>query len=380
MGYVHRLSGVLSMSLCAALGCGARTADTAPPSAEASSTEAARGTRAARLATILDELTHPPFGTGAALTVSIGSETETIVRGTLRRGGREVEDETPFNVASVSKLVTGAMVLSLVNEGRVDLDAPLSTYLPGVTLLPPDGDTPVEVTVRQLLAHRAGLPHHPPNFDPRDFGSEWTDPRLLSRMATAMSVRLVDEPGAYHYSNLGYALLAAILERVTEQSFQDVSREHLNRLGMRGATYWGPEVEERGAHGRVGEGESEQFNPPSWYGSRYALPFTGLWSSMPELHHFGRALVEAHHSPDATLHPMAGPIESDAEALGAVRRSRLGAPSIEHDGSGPGFLAWVIAIPERDVVLAVACNGGGESAAQGRRFFEITESLLDALR
>ncbi|MEZ4253559.1 MAG: hypothetical protein R3B99_35575 [Polyangiales bacterium] len=45
-----------------------------------------------------------------------------------------------------------------------------------------------------------------------------------------------------------------------------------------------------------------------------------------------------------------------------------------------GSWAWVVAIPERDVVLAVACNVRGESAAQGRRFFEITESLLDALR
>ena len=367
--------GALVLAL-SAQGCGGAPA-AAPARAETAPSPSAA--REDRLAAILDELTRPPFGTGAALTFSIASVQRTLVRGTLREGGPAVLPDTPFNLASVSKLVTGAIVLSLVEQGRIELDAHLSRYLPGVTLLAPDGATPVQVTIRELLAHRAGLPHQPGELDPSSFGSAWTDPQLLTRMASGLSVRLVDHPGAYHYSNMGYALLAALVEVVTGQSFADAARSHLDELGMQGATYWGPDVEARGAHGRITDAGGVHFNEPSWYGSRYALPFTGLWASMPDLRRFGRALIGASRTPESALYPMVRAIDSDAEALVAVRRTRLGAPSLEHDGSGPGFLAWVIAIPSRDLVLALACNGGGESAAEGRRFFEITDALLEVL-
>ncbi len=377
------LGGVLVVQL----GCGAtgRTSSIASPDREEADRDEVRdaitsGPDAVRLDTILDALSHPPFGSGAALTYSVGERVETRVRGVAFDDGPAITEDTAFNLASVSKLVTAAIVLSLVDEGRIALDAPLSRHLPGVRLITPSGE-PTDVTVEQLLAHRAGLPHQPSELDPIAMGSSWTDPRLLRVLTSSWALPLVSLPGEYHYSNLGYALLGALIEADApgESTFAEVAAPHLARLGMLGATYWPDTLEGPAAHGRIEDAGVVHFNAPAWYGARYSLPFTGLWASMPALHRFGVVLLGAHRDPDAALHAMTRPLAEHEVSIATVRRVRAGAPSIEHDGSGPGFLAWLIVVPNHDLVIAVACNGGGESRAVGERFHAITDDLVEAL-
>ena len=66
----------------------------------------------------------------------------------------------------------------------------------------------------------------------------------------------------------------------------------------------------------------------------------------------------------------------DGHGVGAVQRHRFGAPSFEHDGSGPGVLAALIVIPERGLSLAVACNGGGDNRPTIKRFSEVVDQVL----
>lgn len=122
--------------------------------------------------------------------------------------GRPVTPDTAFSVASVSKTFTGALILALVEDGRLGLDVPATSYLPTLPIGP-------AITVRQLLDHTSGL---------RDFYfGPGVDRALLSKPArvwtAARSLGYVRKPFAkpgvaWHYSNTNYLILGMLAEAV----------------------------------------------------------------------------------------------------------------------------------------------------------------------
>lgn len=329
---------------------------------------------------LLSELTRQPFGTGAALAIFVDGDASVFASGVRWADGPDVTERTQFNVASVSKLVTAAKVIELSHRERLALGDTVKDRLPGVILLDGSGvDRAAEVTIEQLLTHTGGLPHQPASLDPASIGSSWADPDLLSRLTASWSITLANDPGEYSYSNLGYALLGAIVERVEGEPFADVMHGFLRELGMTHATFWAEDVSADVARGRVVQDGEVVFLEPQWYGSRYALPFTGLFVSMPDLMRFGQELIEAHRDPSAPLHAMTRLDGEAGHGRGPVFRQRSGLQSLEHDGGGPGFMAWLLVVPERGLVMAVACNGDGEERETARRLFEWTEEALSAV-
>ena len=129
-------------------------------------------------------------------------------------------DDTPTNISSIAKTFTAAAILVLESEGRVDLDAPATDYLPGFPY--PD------ITARHMLAHTSGL-------------------TLRGRAAPRSGVgeRRV-------YSNAGYEVLAELLERRTGEPFTaTLSRSVLDPLGMRDTSLEGSPAS--GAVGPIGD-------------------------------------------------------------------------------------------------------------------------------
>ena len=128
--------------------------------------------------------------------------------------------ETVYRWASVSKPVTAVAVMQLVERGKIDLDAPIQTYLPTFPV------KPWPVTTRQLLSHLGGVRHY--KGDERDstlryvhfrdaFGVFETDP-------------LVCQPGTKHvYSSYGYNLLGAVVEDASGEPFVGYLRNHVFR-------------------------------------------------------------------------------------------------------------------------------------------------------
>lgn len=326
---------------------------------------------------LLDELARPPLGSGASVTILRGDRLVTRTRGRAWDEGPAVDGATRFNVASVSKLATAARVVTLAAEGRVGLDDPIRRWLPGVVLEDAGGrDRAGEVTLRMLLAHRGGVPHQPGDLDPTKVGASWGSPDLLSRLASRWTIRLVREPGEYGYANVGYALLAAVIERVDGATYADAMAPALEQLGMATATFWPGPAAANAAKGRVEKDGALQLLAPEWYGSRYALPFTGLWTTTEDLARLGRGLVVASRDARHPLHAMTIHDAPAGHALGPVVRTRDGVRTLEHDGGGPGFLAWLVAAPERDLVVAVAVNADGEAGERARRFAAIVDAIV----
>jgi CubicO group peptidase (beta-lactamase class C family) len=141
--------------------------------------------------------------------------------------------DTRFKIMSISKQFTTVLVLQLAAEGRIDLDAKLTEYLPDYRK-----DTGDRVTIDHLLQHTAGIPcyindgHLRPEGKPvYDWAAQYDRDRFVRDF---LSGDFLFEPGTqYKYSNTGYYLLALVIEAVTGDSYgENLERRILKPLGM----------------------------------------------------------------------------------------------------------------------------------------------------
>ncbi|WP_083734540.1 serine hydrolase domain-containing protein [Actinomadura sp. CNU-125] len=188
---------------------------------------------------------------GALMTVA-GRTTVTLRSGTGDvRTGRPVPPNGLVRIGSTTKAFVATVVLQLVGEGRVRLDAPVERYLPGVVR--GRGGDGRRITVRQLLQHTSGLPD-PGTLLPQ--GREWADQRFRHHDRDELiryALTLEPTSGPWSYTNTGYLLLGKLIEQVTgAPSWRDeVQRRIVRPLGLR-HTY-SPDPREyriRGAHPR----------------------------------------------------------------------------------------------------------------------------------
>ncbi|RCR65941.1 serine hydrolase domain-containing protein [Larkinella punicea] len=133
-----------------------------------------------------------------------------------------IKSATVFDIASVSKQFAGLAVSTLVQEGKIKLDDDIRNYLPDV---PKFNKT---ITVRHLVHHTSGLRDWPQTLN----SAGWRWDEVFSFEDIMRMVRnqkdLDFDPGArYSYSNTGYNLLAAIVEKVSGQSFTNWTQEHI---------------------------------------------------------------------------------------------------------------------------------------------------------
>jgi CubicO group peptidase (beta-lactamase class C family) len=148
-----------------------------------------------------------------------------------------VTPDSIFHMGSVAKTATAVAIMQLVEAGKIDLDAPVTEYLPDFTLADPNLG---EVTIRRLLSHTAGMP------DPIDWLAEYQDENLRSDDAALDDyVRslgdqsLTYQPGEdWAYSNTGFDILGDVVATVSGQSFEDYLQANvLTPLGMANSSY-----------------------------------------------------------------------------------------------------------------------------------------------
>jgi CubicO group peptidase (beta-lactamase class C family) len=142
---------------------------------------------------------------------------------------------TLFNIGSASKSMAAAAVMQLVQEGRVDLDAPLSRYVPRFRLLPRFPGS--VITVRSVLDMHSGIPG---DIDNGSFSTRRPFPGYDQFLLRALAKGYPERPvnTAYAYSNSSYALLRNLVQNVTGQNFVTYTRQHLfGPMGMAKTTF-----------------------------------------------------------------------------------------------------------------------------------------------
>lgn len=276
-----------------------------------------------------------------------------------------VDEKTLFHLASVSKTFTATALMRLVAEGKVDLHAPVRSYVPELELA--DEQAAARITVLNLLNHTAGL-----DWNLIDDGEG--DRSLTGLVAKLPQLPLIAPPGTRaSYSQAGYNLAGRIVEKVTGLPFeQAMASLLLEPVGLEDTVYGLTEVMLRKfavGHNRDGDGELRPARPWAAFreGARGDNPGGGLASSVSDLLRWARFQLGDGEGvlPAAELHRM-------REQTVGLRASTLGdgfgicwflhdldgVQGIGHGGSGNGQFAELLIVPERNFAVVSLANVG----------------------
>ncbi len=292
---------------------------------------------------------------------------------------RPVRAETPFRVASVSKLFTDIGIMQRVERGRFALDSAVVRYAPGFRPSNAFGRGP---TLRELLQHRSGIVREPPighYFDP-------SGPTLAATVASLNGTALVYAPGSVtKYSNAAIALAGRLLEIESGLPFAEVMRRDvLAPSGMPRASF-APDsaLLARRALGTMWTLDGRTFAAPT-----FALglgPASELSASMIDLGNFLRMLFAGGVGPggrvlrEETLRAMwgeGGGAASGLFGLGFALGTLDGARRIGHGGWHYGFATELAALPDERLGVAVSATMDGSNAVTSR----IADEALRILR
>jgi D-alanyl-D-alanine carboxypeptidase len=281
--------------------------------------------------------------------------------------GRPPDERVRYRIGSLTKTFTAVLVMRLRDEGRLDLGDPVERHVPGTGV----GD----LTVAHLLAHVGGIASEPP-------GPWWerTPGALRPELPDVLGHDPVRHPAGrrYHYSNPGYALLGAIVERLRGHSWEDALRaEILRPLGMTDTVG----VSERGhATGWAVHPWADALLPEPTEDYGPMAPAGQLWSTAADLCRWAAFLCAGDDrvlSADtlaemrAPAAPPEGPDPVAGYGLGLQLLQRDGRTLSGHTGSVPGYLAALWVSPD-DRVGALALT----NATVGPTIGDIAADLL----
>ncbi|EFL18306.1 serine-type D-Ala-D-Ala carboxypeptidase [Streptomyces sp. C] len=140
-------------------------------------------------------------------------------------------EDGQVRIGSNTKTFTAVVVLQLVGEGRIGLDTPVDTHLPG--LVRGEGIDGRHITVRQLLQHTSGLPDYEADDTDAILGRRYLEPRDI--LDTALRHKAAFPPGtSWAYSNTNYVVAGLIVQKVTGRPLaEEIDRRVIRPLGLR---------------------------------------------------------------------------------------------------------------------------------------------------
>jgi CubicO group peptidase (beta-lactamase class C family) len=290
--------------------------------------------------------------------------------------------QTMFSIQSVSKTFTATAIMMAVDEGLLDLDTPVSKYIPEFRIKSYYDKEPLDlITLRHLLSHTAGLTHEAPS------GNNFTsDTPSFEDHVNSIQLTVLRYPVGqrFCYSNLGMDLAAYILQVVSGQPFHQYLKESLfDPLGMKNSTA-DPEVilncKNRAAgHSRGGE-EKRVIVPMMGAGGVYTSIDDMAKLVQFHLNHGkyqGKELITPTLLAEMYTVPFPVPGQTGGYALGIDTYERNSVPLFNHGGGGYGYLADMAWYEEFGIGAVVLTNSVNHSL-QGSLYNEILDKLIQA--
>jgi CubicO group peptidase (beta-lactamase class C family) len=282
--------------------------------------------------------------------------------------------DTKFRLGSITKQFTATLILQLVEQGKIKLDGKLSDYLPDYRK-----DTGAKVTIHNLLSHTSGVPSYTsiPGFFQNVSRNPFAVDDFIKKYA---SDNLEFEPGTkFVYSNSGYFLLGAIIEKVTGKPYEQVLKENIfDPVGMKNSGYdhWGTIISKRAT------GYSK--TPRGYETAPYldmSIPYAAgsLYSTVEDLYLWDQALYG-----DKVLTAKSKELMFKANlnnyGYGFVMTNvmlgpnKFAVPVIQHDGGINGFNTTIVRmIGEKRLVVLL------DNAEHGQYLDKIASSVMGVL-
>jgi D-alanyl-D-alanine carboxypeptidase len=279
--------------------------------------------------------------------------------------------DTLFRIGSMNKMFTAVSVLQLAQASKIDLDAPMGTYLKDY----PNSDVASRVTVRHLLTHTGGTGDI---FSPEFFQRREQMCSAADHIALYGTRDLAFAPGErYAYSNYGFVLLGAIVEAVSGQDYYDYVAEHVYRPAGMSASGSLPESDE--VPGRsIGYTQQGLNGPRAEIGPNTdTLPCRGSaagggYSTVGDLVRFAEALrtgkllepqlLQAATTTQVEMGPGGG------YGFGFGNSTVNGTRAYGHSGGAPGMSAELMVFPDLGYEVAIAANMDSQLVSRLARY------------
>ncbi len=275
-----------------------------------------------------------------------------------------------FRIGSVSKTFTSMLIMMLVNEGKLNIDDSVGKILPGFKH--PD------ILVSQLMSHQSGIPNLLTNNENaiNILSKDYDMDELLRKFCSAP---LEFEPGSqFKYSNSGFVVLAAIIEKVTQKQFDQVLKEKIfDPLGMKDTYFGKPETTQNLAIGYLYGNPEPHINTSNFSGAG------GITSTTLDLLKWSNALENDKLLPrdkiELLFQPRAAYLDWEADyGFGwmldkykfAVSKNHL---IKYHPGTSLGFYSMFLKQPDKGITIILLSNNSSFPR------FDISDLLLDQL-
>jgi len=261
---------------------------------------------------------------------------------------------TKFRIGSVSKSLTSVALMQLVEQGKIDLDAPVQKYVPSFP------DKGAVITTRQVAGHLAGIRH----YQGEEFLIQKHYDNVLDGLKIFQDDPLVSPPGKeFHYSSYGFNLVSAVIESGAKEHFLTYMHNHVFApLGMRSTLADQPsEIIPQRARFYDKPKDKPEENAP-YVDNSYKWAGGGFLSSSEDLVKFGSALLQPGFlKPESlrvlfTSQKMADGKESGYGIGWFVGKSKSGQRIYHHSGGSVGSTSQLILYPEAHLVVAMICN------------------------
>ncbi len=267
--------------------------------------------------------------------------------------------DTRFQIASVSKTLTATAIMQLVQRGQINLESPISQYLP---------DTPrawEQITIEHLLAHTSGIPDYF-SFDEFENEMNFTPDKIIG---VAKKYPLDFEAGSeFEYSNTGYVLLGKIIENVSGRSYAKFLRENIFDPLQMNATG----RDENNTPLAVGYVSYDE--PAKTFPITNALGDGDLLSTVDDLYQFDRALYDEKILARAARDKMFTSVGKNNYGLGWEIEMWNGKRVVSHSGGINGFASVLMRFPDDDAAIIVLSNLEEFDAPQAA--YELAEILF----
>lgn len=342
---------VIALLITSLVGCGPEAVPGGGSAAEAG--PALPEARVAAAAAYVDSLRVAHGMPGISVAVALGDRVvwQYAVGWSDSTRVERVSPSSLFRIGSVSKLITAAAAVRLSERGALDLDRPISEFIPMV----PRTDVPM--TPRMLAGHLGGIRHYADG----EYVSQIAYPNVGASLWRFLDDPLVATPGTrYAYSSYGYNLLGSVLEQATGTEFRTVVREEVTApLGLEGImpSEAGSLPQEVNYFSRTDSGELDEA-PFVDLSDRW--PSGGYISSAGDLARFGSMIFRAlSESARRTMLTPMETVEGTSTDVGVGWRIGVdsrGRRIAHHGGTAMGSRAFLLAYPERDLAVAVLAN------------------------
>ncbi|WP_084205916.1 serine hydrolase [Psychroserpens mesophilus] len=277
--------------------------------------------------------------------------------------GEKADFNSVFHIASLSKPFTAVAIAKLIEQGQLDLNDKIITYIPEFQM---KGDGYDSITIKHILTHTSGIPT---NISTED----WTKPSygahaLDENLEAVKNHSLEFDPGTkFNYSNSAFDILGIVISRVSGMSFSDyVSTHILQPAGMMNSTYSKPKdsLPPNFCNSYSYALQTQRWTPYPYNEKLY--PSSGMLTTLPDMCrwaqiHLGKGKFQNYkvfneENFELLVHPHFNTPWGNKIGLSWYLQSYLERPIIMHTGQDTGFESIIYIYPENDISIVVMAN------------------------